>query len=51
MKCIRMQIRILYVLYVCKYAYYTYPYPDTEYAGRNPTLTHFIAELLCTRDA
>jgi hypothetical protein len=32
----RMQIHILYVFYVCKYAYYTYPYPDREYAGSNP---------------
>jgi hypothetical protein len=32
----RMQIHVLYILYVCKYAYYAYPYPDTEYAGGNP---------------
>jgi hypothetical protein len=46
---IHMQIRILYVLYICKYvlyickyvlyickyAYYTYPSPDIEYAGGN----------------
>jgi hypothetical protein len=34
----RMQIRIVYVLdvsvYICKYAYYTYP--DTEYVSGNP---------------
>jgi hypothetical protein len=34
---IPIQIRILCVLYACKYAYYTYPYPDTEYDGSNPT--------------
>jgi hypothetical protein len=27
------QIRVLYILYVCKYAYYMYPYMDSEYDG------------------
>jgi hypothetical protein len=46
---IRMQIRVLYILYVCKYANYPYPYPDTEYAGGNPTHTSW-SELLIGLD-
>jgi hypothetical protein len=32
-----MKIRFFYVLYVCKYMYYTYPYPDAENGYGNPT--------------
>jgi hypothetical protein len=34
-----MQIR---VLYVCKYAYYTYPDSDAEYTGGNPSYVYIV---------
>jgi hypothetical protein len=35
-----MQILVLYVFYICKYAYYMDTDTDTEYAGSNPTLSY-----------